>query len=991
MKLQSSRFRALHSETQKSGSQEAERCTPMKANPGRHMPRRCYLPTILFLSFLFSNLSGSSGCFAQDTDWYQMGLRDSRQGNVQAAIKHFQRSLAQNPDQPRVILALARAYRDDGKAHEAESCYQRVLAFNANDFDATFELAQVLSWKKNTQEKALRLFKQAAILRPSYSEVARQIALLESWNIKTRPQAIADFKQYTTQHPEDFEAVLTLARLLEWAHQYKESSQYFARCTAMRPNDFKVQNEAKEVASAAIGYQPSVQGHVGSFAKVPVDPYRAGVENFNKKFYAAAIKDLRRAIKDSNHTREASMLLASALKINGDTKQAIVAYRRALELSPNDITAKANLAEMLSWHEATRQESVSLLQDVVKASPGDLAIQRKLGIIASWSPKTREIAIENLLPVANACPADAEVRLILARLYDLPETWSYSMRYYRQYLSLVPNDLKARLEFALLLSYQPAERVGALSELGKVLAEHPDDKVALLAHAKTLYRLKDYASAQPELEKLLSIYPEDSSISIAYADTLCKTGHNQQADKQYDLILKHPPVLQSDLLGALSNYSMCLAEQDRLEDALKICRRILSTPGVSTFLQVEAFLRIGDIDTRKTLWADSEDAARNALSLQPGNPEALLMLAGSLLAQSKITEAKEALNNIPSANRETDPYIQIVARLNIANKDFATAAVQLSGQLAKDPRNLEIASMLADCYLALHDYQKAQTLLQEELTFAPRDNRLRFALAKCFMYEGRNDEALTFVAQIANSSDVSSAEILRLAQETSGVELLRPLSVALLRNLLARQSDNKPAALMLAHMLSWSEGTRPEAIQLYRQYLSQNDDAVIRADLAEVLSWSNDRRESLKLYEALLATSPGDRRLLMRMAQVLSWNGNLEKALKIYREILSKEPGNEEALLGTAQCQEWSGYNLAAEKILSSLASRQSNNPVNASSAARFINKPEAADFSRSLSVAIALERALNFRQMGRYDRAAQMLSQFYDLNTPVVREPREL
>jgi tetratricopeptide (TPR) repeat protein len=259
------------------------------------------------------------------------------------------------------------------------------------------------------------------------------------------------------------------------------------------------------------------------------------------------------------------------------------------------------------------------------------------------------------------------------------------------------------------------------------------------------------------------------------------------------------------------------------------------------------------------------------------------------------------------------------------------------------------------------------------------------------MYEGRNDEALTLVTQIVNSSDGPSAEIVRLAQETSGVEILRPLSIALLRNLLARQSDNKPAALMLAHMLSWAEGTRPEAIQLYRKYLSQNDDAGIRADLAEVLSWGSDRRESLKLYATLLASSPGDRRLLMRMAQVLSWNGNLEKALKIYREILSKDPGNEEALLGTAQCQEWSGYNLAAEKILSSLASRQSNNPVNASSAAQFINKPEDPYSSRSFSVAIALERALNFRQMGRYDRAAQMLSQFYDLNTPLVREPREL
>ncbi len=895
-----------------------------------------------------------------------MGLRDLQQGNGKAAINHFQRALAQNPDQPRVILALARAFRDDGKAHDAELCYERVLAFLPDDFDATFELAKILTWKKETQGKALQLFKQAQKLRPSYSEVTREIAILESWDKKTRPEAIADLKQYLLQHPEDLDATLTLARLLEWAHEYKDSSHYFARYLESKPDDPDVQREAKAVASAAIDYPPSGKREI-RFEEPPVDPYRAGIANFNKKFYKAAIKDLRKAIKESNHPAEASLLLASSLKNNGDTNAAISAYRKALELSPNDRQASEQLAEMLSWQESTRQESVSILQRLLQTAPANMNLQRKLGIIASWSPASKAIALANLVPVANARPSDTEVRLILARLYNVPETWDSSAKYYRQYLSLVPEDLKARLEFALLLSYQPAERSGALSELDKVLAAHPDDKQALLAHATTLYWLKEYGRAQPELERLTRIFPGDYSVSVAYADTLCKMGQHEQADKQYDLILKHPPVLQSQLLKALEDYSLCLADQNRLDDSMKICRRILSTPGVSASLQVEAFLRIGDINSRRLQWSESEDAARNALSLQPENSEALLMLSGSLLAQSKLIESKEVLDKISAGERGTDSYKQLIARLNMANKEWAAAAEQLKDQLTKHPQNVELASLLADCYLALHDYQKALDLLQEELVVAPRDLRLRFAFASCLMYQGREDEALASIAQTANMPDVPSSEILRMARETAGVESLRPLSFVLLRTLLAKQPDNKSAELMLAHMLSWSEGTRDEAIQLYKKYLSQNDDAAIRADLAEVLSWNNERRESLKLYASLLATNPGDTRLSLRMAQVLSWDGSLEKALKIYKQILVKDPANEEALLGTAQCQEWSGYNLAAEKTLSAVASKHVKDP------------------------SIALERALNFRQMGRYDRAAQMLAQFWKLNTPLKRDTREL
>ena len=923
---------------------------------------RALLALVLLNWLIVLQLTSPLLCVAQNANWFQMGLREFRQGNFAVAIVHFKRALASDPEQTRVMLMLARSLRDNGQPADAKSYYQRVLALDPKNFDAIVELADILSWKEETQPKAINLLQTAATLKPQASEVKRKIAIIESWHERTRKQAIQDLKTYCEEHPADTEALLLLARCLSWSHLAREAEKYFALYLQIRPGDQKAKHEAEQNALTLAANVNGAAPAKSTAAAKPVEPFRSALTNLEKGYYIAAIKDLRQAIKEPLHKREATLLLAKALEKNGETDEAASVYKQVIADDPANLAAKKELAEILSWRQSTRGEAIKILASLAEQTPSDLELKRKLGILASWEATTKALAIHNLAAVIDARPDDSAVNLILAHLFDTPQSADRAEGFYRQYLKLKPDDQKARLDLAMLLSYKPETRRLALPELAIVLAAQPDNKLARLTYGKALFWLQDYARALPELEKLTLLYPNDLELSIAYASSLCEVGREDQANERYASILSNPPQDKEQYAQFLDAYGQCLLKQDRLADALRISQKLLSDDSISKMTQVDALLRIGEINRRLLQWPSTEDAARTALALQPDNSDARIMLAGSLLAQSKTKEAETVLNDLRLTARSGDTYSRMMAQLDMAKGNWLDASVVFSRLLDEHPDDIDLASSLSDCFLHLKDYQKAQQVAKAALTRHPESARLRFTVAKCLAYSGDEQEAVRSIADMVYLPGVSATENVRLAQEASGSDVLRPLSVALLRQLLSKDPENKSADLLLAHILSWSQPGRSESIKRFEEYLSKNEnDDDIRKDLAEVLSWNNQRRESLRLYASLIEKKPQDKQLKLGQAKVLSWNGNLTKALRLYGEVLAQEPNCRDALLGTAQCQEWGGDHLKAEKTLNRTATLYADD----------------AD--------VVLERALNFRQMGRYDKAAKMLSQFWGLYSPLA------
>ncbi len=86
---------------------------------------------------------------AKTSDPYETGMRLSASGHHAEAISQFERALANRPDDPRVLFALANTARALGLNRPAEAFYRQVLASDSARLEATVNLANLLRSEGN--------------------------------------------------------------------------------------------------------------------------------------------------------------------------------------------------------------------------------------------------------------------------------------------------------------------------------------------------------------------------------------------------------------------------------------------------------------------------------------------------------------------------------------------------------------------------------------------------------------------------------------------------------------------------------------------------------------------------------------------------------------------------------------------------------------------------------------------------------------------------
>ncbi|HXV28181.1 MAG TPA: tetratricopeptide repeat protein, partial [bacterium] len=99
------------------------------------------------LAFGVLTLAGPAGIAmaslpAQDPAFhFSSGNRHLENGNYQAAILEFERSLEDHPSQTKIYFNLAIAYYAEGKMSKAAGALEKLLAINPKDVEARYNLA----------------------------------------------------------------------------------------------------------------------------------------------------------------------------------------------------------------------------------------------------------------------------------------------------------------------------------------------------------------------------------------------------------------------------------------------------------------------------------------------------------------------------------------------------------------------------------------------------------------------------------------------------------------------------------------------------------------------------------------------------------------------------------------------------------------------------------------------------------------------------------
>ena len=240
-----------------------------------------------------------------------------------------------------------------------------------------------------------------------------------------------------------------------------------------------------------------------------------------------------------------SRLVVSAgrARSEGDLDTAIVGFRRALEIDPDNNAVRLNLAStLIQKGDLTAAQTV--LEEALQRDPENSSPQYNMGMVL-LRQEQRQLALTHLRRAIELAPDFVDAHLNYALLLQELGQLQESERQFAAAVSLDPTDAEIRFHHAaVLLQLQRADE--ALAELKHALVAAPDSVDGLLLMARAQGSSGDFVASAESFARVLELDPGHREAGFARALALLLA-------ERYDDALQH---LQKSLRQQPDNTSL---------------------------------------------------------------------------------------------------------------------------------------------------------------------------------------------------------------------------------------------------------------------------------------------------------------------------------------------------------------------------------------------------------------------------------------------------
>jgi tetratricopeptide (TPR) repeat protein len=627
---------------------------------------------------------------------------------VTHAIEEYKDALNADPGSAQLSDALADLYfRTPGHLHEAEATARGLLKTSPNDIDAHKILGRIY----------LRQLSEAQNAVSSASP---------SGNVLD--QAIAEYEKIISLEPKDVEDRMVLGQLYTVKHEPQKAEEQFKTAQAIEPDSEDV------VLNLARLYAES--GDVEHAAKV--------VE----------------AVPESDRTSKMEFALGAAYDQMKRPKDAISAYKRAIDIEPGDVRTMGALAQAL------------LTDDQLDA------------------------AMKEYQELADADPDDTGTLIHIGEIQRRQGKYEDALATVRKAIKKEPDNLEAGYNEGLLLDV-----LGRYDEAAQVY-EH---MVELTSHANGAYTSEEKNNRGIFLERLGAIYHEQNKVDqavAAYQKMIDMGGDSalrgyqgevdtyrdaRQFDKAVEISRKaveaNPKA--SDLKLMLAGE---LADAGKVDEGLAMAKGLLKNDNSDDDRKV--WLDLAQMDTRLHRWKDAEDALNKAGAITTKKEDRiyLLFLRGALAERQKHLEPAEDLFR---QALDLDPSNAMV--LNYLGYMLADKGAKLPEALKmirkaveQEPMNGAYLDSLGWAYFKMGQYELAEENLRQAVERDQTDPTVHEHLGDLYEKTGRIRLAaaqwqlsLTEFSRSA-AADVEPADVAKLQHklESARVKLAKEESIS---------------------------------------------------------------------------------------------------------------------------------------------------------------------------------------------------------------------
>ncbi len=574
------------------------------------------------------------------------------------------------------------------------------------------------------------------------------------------PKAIENYKAAIKADPQSAEVSEELTELYVQTGRLREAQTDAEEALKANPNDLGALRQLARIFTQQIG-----DGSRG--ARIDEAMLQKAIEQF-QKITVLAPMDI-----------DSWIMLAQLQKAAQNSTESVKAYKKALEVDPDNPDALTGLAIAYS-DLGDAQSAADVLKKLADKNPSARSLQalaetyRQLGQFGMAAdalkralilnpPNAGEIkralaetlvaaarypeAIQAYQELAAEDPADFESYLSISQIYIRQRDFVKASEASDKARKIDPSNLKVRYNDVSILEAQDKlpQAIQALKDILTSTVKRtysPEEKKtreALLDHLGGLYRTAD----QPDLaaETYRQLVDVDSelgpNVGVEIIETYIDARQFPKAQQEADADLKKWP----DDRGLHAEHATLLADLGKNDQAAAEVKKLLD--GKSDF---EVYLNLGDIYSKGKKfdeWAKALDAAEK-LAERTDERERVWFMRGAMYERMKKLEPAEAefrkVMEVDPNNAGALNYLgYMLADRNIRlqeSLDLITKA------LDRDPENGAYLDSLGWVLFRLGRLPEAEENMRRAVNKTPRDPTVHDHMAEVLMAESKVKEAV---------------------------------------------------------------------------------------------------------------------------------------------------------------------------------------------------------------------------------------------------------
>jgi tetratricopeptide (TPR) repeat protein len=533
-------------------------------------------------------------------EYEEMATTSGRPEYATRAIEEYKLALNADPESKYLNSGLAELYFRTGRVREAILAAQDQIKKDPNDLEAHKLLGNIYlrslgDGQQGTQsEEMLKL-------------------------------AIGEYNKIVTLEPDNVEDRLLLGQLYSFAHDSQHAEEQFA---------------------AAKKIDPGSEDTALNMARL-----------YTEQGDAKRAIEILTGLPEEDKTSKTEFVLGATYDRLKDSKDAIAAYKKALDLEPDNLDAERALAKaLLDDNQFT--PALQAYKDIAAGDPTDPEAYLRISEIERRQGSYEE-ALTTLKKAKSLVSDNVEVSFnegllddALGRYEDAAQVFeklvAESEHSSGQYSDSEKNNRSIFLERLAIIYREENQNDKAIATYQKMAAlggEYPEH--AYESEVDAYRDAHEYDKATQVAREAVAKEPKNRGVKLMLAGQLADNGQAEEGINLAKSLLNKTPA-DLEVYRALANIYTRLRKWKEASDAIDAAAQLSSSPDDKLYIH---FLR-GTLYERQKLYTEAETEFRAALSIDPKNTMTLNYL-GYMLADHDM-KLDEALSMIQKAV-ELDP------------------------------------------------------------------------------------------------------------------------------------------------------------------------------------------------------------------------------------------------------------------------------------------------------------------------------------------------